>query len=96
MPCALQTLSSAVRQKAYKKRALGSMRMTFSSDLDIAVQLFAMVQPAKRPSPQWLEARNTQPLRSETAYICNDTGAGIMDCALPSATARQYKHGPRN
>lgn len=50
------------------------MRWSFGNGFEIAVALYAMLQTAVKGSHTYLKAQNNEPLRSEGAYICNDTG----------------------
>lgn len=71
----LQSLAGTVRHKAYRKRVLTrDVRWSFGNGFEIAVALYAMLQTAVKGSHTYLKAQNNEPLRSEGAYICNDTG----------------------
>ena len=50
------------------------VRWSFGAGFEIAVALYAMIQPAVKGTYTYVKAQNNEPLRSETAYICNDTG----------------------
>ena len=71
----LQSLAGTIRHKAYRKRVLTrDVRWSFDNGFEIAVALYAMLQTAVKGSHTYLKAQNNEPLRSEGAYICNDTG----------------------
>ena len=71
----LQSLAGTIRHKAYRKRVLTTdVRWSFGNGFEIAVALYAMLQTAVKGSHTYLKAQNNEPLRSEGAYICNDTG----------------------
>ena len=63
------------------------MRWSFGQGFEIAVALYAMLQTAVKGSHTYLKAQNNEPLRSEGAYICNDTGE------ISLAKARAALHG---
>ena len=61
------------------------VRWSFGAGFEIAVALYAMIQPAVKGTYTYVKAQNNEPLRSETAYICNDTGEPACEhrVALP-------------
>ena len=68
-------MAGVIKQKAYRKRVLSrDVRWSFGAGFEIAVALYAMIQPAVKGTYTYVKAQNNEPLRSETAYICNDTG----------------------
>ena len=75
-----QKLPGLLRQKAYRKRTAGRVRWQFPGGFQLAVALYALIQPAHKSGPTFLNARTNQPLQVESAMICNDTGAG--ECSL--------------
>ncbi|KAK9833602.1 hypothetical protein WJX74_000326 [Apatococcus lobatus] len=75
----LQNLQSLTRSKAFRKRTICSLRWHLGSELQIAVQLYAMIMPATTSKSVWLEAENNQPLVHSTAQVCNDTGDILTD-----------------
>ena len=71
----LQSLAETVRHKAFRKRVLTrDLRWSFGNNFEIAVALYGMLHTAVKGSHSWMYAQNNEPLRAETAYICNDTG----------------------
>lgn len=46
------------------------VRWSFGTGFEIAVALYAMIQPAVKGTYTYVKAQNNEPLRSETAYIC--------------------------
>jgi len=81
-----QDLAGVIKQKAYRKRVLSrDVRWSFGAGFEIAVALYAMIQPAVKGTYTYVKAQNNEPLRSETAYICNDTGEPACEhrAALP-------------
>lgn len=80
----LQALDVTVRQRAYKRRVLCRSSLTFRDGFSIAVSLYALLQPAVKSSYQWVHRRDLEPLRSETALICADTGMPNRDCPVLS------------
>ena len=71
----VQNLAETVRHKAFRKRVLTrDLRWSFGSSFEIAVAMYGMMHTAVKGTYTWLYAQNNEPLRAETAYICNDTG----------------------
>ena len=71
----LQSLAGTVRHKAYRKRVLSrDVHWSLGNGFGIAVALYAMVHTAVKGAYTYVKAQNNEPLRSETAFICNDTG----------------------
>lgn len=71
----VQNLAETVRHKAFRKRVLTrDLRWSFGSNFEIAVAMYGMMHTAVKGTYTWLYAQNNEPLRAETAYICNDTG----------------------
>ena len=95
----LQSLPGFTRQKAYRKRASGRARLAFPGGFQLAVSMYSLVQPATKGSPVFLNAVNNEPLKVESAFIDQDTGAAALPSGLPrcrgqlssdSRDARQY------
>jgi hypothetical protein len=70
-----QTLPGLLRHKAYRKRTAGRARWQFPGGFQLAVAYYALLQPATKGGPVFLNATNNQPLKVESALICQDTGA---------------------
>jgi hypothetical protein len=73
-----QSLPGLLRHKAYRKRTSGRARWTFPEGFQLAVAMYALVQPAAKSSPVSLNATNNEPLRIESALICQDTGKVLL------------------
>lgn len=58
------------------------VRWSFGNGFEIAVALYAMIHPATKGAYTYVKAQNNEPLRSETAYICNDTGGPALQHRL--------------
>ncbi len=69
-----QDLITVIRQRAYKKRAVVTLRWRFPGGLELAVGLYQLLAIARKGAGTSLEARNNMPLKSEAAYIDLDTG----------------------
>jgi hypothetical protein len=39
--------------------------------------MYSLIQPATKSTPVYLNATNNEPLRIESALICQDTGEGL-------------------
>ncbi|CAL5220319.1 g2309 [Coccomyxa viridis] len=75
----LQSLPGFTRQKAYRKRASGRARFLFPGGYKMAVSMYSLVQPATKSSPVFLNALNNEPLKVESAFIDQDTGAVLTE-----------------
>ncbi|DBA83496.1 hypothetical protein WJX79_009209 [Trebouxia sp. C0005] len=101
IPDRLTDLAGIIRHKAYRKRVLSrDVRWSFGAGFEIAVALYAMIQPAVKGTYTYVKAQNNEPLRSETAYICNDTGAVLTKANLtkslfPNPTQYRTARYPR-
>eukprot|EP00879_Flechtneria_rotunda_P001876 GHRR01002047.1.p1 GENE.GHRR01002047.1~~GHRR01002047.1.p1 ORF type:complete len:433 (+),score=166.08 GHRR01002047.1:1761-3059(+) len=68
-----------------RKRPLAAMTWTLSPSFKIAVQLFALVQPMKKPSHKYVTRDTAEVATSSNALIDNDTGA-----LLPAASHKAF------
>ena len=69
-----QTLPGLLRHKAYRKRTAGRARWHFPGGFQLAVAYYALLQPAYKGAPVFLNAASNEPLKVESALICQDTG----------------------
>ena len=69
-----QTLPGLLRHKAYRKRTSGRARWHFPGGFQMAVAYYALLQQAARGGPVFLNAASNEPLKVESALICQDTG----------------------
>jgi ATP-dependent DNA helicase 2 subunit 1 len=74
----LEVLRDKVRRKEYKKRSLGTIPFELAPNVLLSVNLYNLVQPAKKNLPTYLHADTNRPLRSETKQVCEDTGTELM------------------
>ncbi len=70
----LQSLPGLLRHRGYRKRTAGRARLVFPEGFQLAVAMYALIQPATKSSPVYLHAVKNEPLRIESALICQDTG----------------------
>ncbi|GBG74920.1 hypothetical protein CBR_g19434 [Chara braunii] len=77
-----------VKKKTYSKRVLRQLKFNICHGVEIAVSMYAMLREAKPPKHELVRARDNLPVKTETANICNDTGA-----IMPSASKKFYKYG---
>eukprot|EP00877_Chromochloris_zofingiensis_P012838 jgi/Chrzof1/7808/Cz02g37100.t1 len=75
----LDSLYMMARKRSFKKRPLAALRLDLTPELQIAVQMFSLVQPASRRPPIMIHSRDYEVLRTSTGYICMDTGAMLTD-----------------
>ena len=90
----VQSLPGFTRHKAYRKRASGRARLSFPGGFQLAVSMYSLVQPATKGSPVFLNAVNNEPLKVESAFIDQDTGAlpvASPPCSCPCA---EVLHNP--
>lgn len=69
-----QSLPGLLRHRGYRKRTAGKARLVFPEGFQLAVAMYALIQPATKSSPVYLHAVKNEPLRVESALICQDTG----------------------
>ncbi|EIE22641.1 ATP-dependent DNA helicase ii [Coccomyxa subellipsoidea C-169] len=75
----LQSLPGLLRHRGYRKRTAGRARLVFPEGFQLAVAMYALIQPATKSSPVYLHAVKNEPLRIESALICQDTGAILTE-----------------
>ncbi|CAL8470635.1 g10177 [Coccomyxa elongata] len=75
----LQSLPGLLRQRGYRKRTAGKARWIFPEGFQLAVAMYALIQPATKSTPVYLHAIKNEPLRIESALICQDTGAILTE-----------------
>ncbi|CAD7701865.1 unnamed protein product [Ostreobium quekettii] len=75
----LDALLHSARRCHYKKRATTSTRWHLGENLEIAVQLFTLLRKADKGATVFLDGKTNEELRSETAYVCQGTGAILSD-----------------
>lgn len=73
----VQSLPGLLRQRGYRKRTAGKARWIFPEGFQLAVAMYALTQPATKSTPVYLHAIKNEPLRIESALICQDTGAHL-------------------
>jgi len=66
-----------VRRKEYSKRQMGSISLYLSSSLSIAVKMYKLLAPAKKPYPVWLVANSLRRTSTTTRYLNSNTAAPV-------------------
>jgi len=78
-------LRARVRRKEFKKRVINRISLFLGEDVEISVRLYNLVQPTERGKFVWLDAKTNQPIRTETRWVCADTGTLLMDSQIKYA-----------
>eukprot|EP01041_Mallomonas_annulata_P002598 gene2598-5080_t len=85
------SLLSNVRRKEYSKRQAGSIPLYFSSsntsntNLSLAVKMFKLIQPSKKPLHTWLVSRTNCPVRTTSRLLDSETGAVLDNLSISTA-----------
>eukprot|EP01094_Clydonella_sp_ATCC50884_P000497 TRINITY_DN10386_c0_g1_i1.p1 TRINITY_DN10386_c0_g1~~TRINITY_DN10386_c0_g1_i1.p1 ORF type:complete len:641 (+),score=205.12 TRINITY_DN10386_c0_g1_i1:133-2055(+) len=69
-----EELQMRIRRKEHKKRAMGRLPLIIG-DLEIGVGMYKLVREAKKSSFFWLDAKSNQRIKTETKWVCMDTGS---------------------
>lgn len=67
-------LMRRIRQKEFRKRAQGKCLFALNPKSQIALSFYSTILPAKKPTPQKVNAVNNKQLRSTQRFICEETG----------------------
>lgn len=81
----LQELLDRARSKEFKKRSQGKISFFLTPDTEIGIRIYNLVQETKKGSTTLLDGRTSQPIRTITKRVCEDTGSLLLDS--------QVKHG---
>ena len=81
----LQELLDRARAKEYKKRSQGKISFFITPGSEIGVRIYNLVQETRKGSTTLLDGRTSQPIRTITKRVCEDTGSLLLDS--------QVKHG---
>lgn len=71
----LAELAEGSLRKRFRKRRLTTLPLHFTKDVSIGVELYALAVVQRKSPPVALDAMTNAPLRSETKWLCEDTGA---------------------
>lgn len=66
-----------IRRKEYSKRQMGSISLHLSSTLHIAVKMYKLIAPAKKPLPVWLVANTLRRTSTTSRYLNSNTAAPV-------------------
>eukprot|EP00916_Digyalum_oweni_P011729 GHVL01019500.1.p1 GENE.GHVL01019500.1~~GHVL01019500.1.p1 ORF type:complete len:487 (+),score=74.52 GHVL01019500.1:710-2170(+) len=77
--CRLQDIQTRVRLKSHSQRVLSNLKLEIGVGLEMAVTMHSSVQEAKLPYPIKLHLDDNKPLKSETSWICEQTGTLLGD-----------------
>lgn len=81
----LQELLDRARSREFKKRSQGKISFYVTPDTEIGIRIYNLVQETKKGSTTLLDGRTSQPIRTITKRVCEDTGSLLLDS--------QVKHG---
>lgn len=70
----LEDLMFQMHKKEFRKRTLGSQRLTLAPDLSVGVKFFCMLKETKKPTPVKLHRKDNKRLKTVTKWICEETG----------------------
>lgn len=85
----LDELRTEVRKRAFKRRALTHFTLRLGRaggrDVEIGLDLFSLVQEAKKSTAATLDSRNLQPVKTDSRYVCEDTGTLLLPTQMTHA-----------
>lgn len=85
----LEDLSEGSLRKRFRKRRLTTFPLHITKDVSIGVELYALAVVQKKNPPVALDATSNTPLKSETKWLCEDTGAYLT----PDQIKRYIEYG---
>lgn len=71
----VEDLERRVRRRLHRKRTLQRLTLEICEGVEIAVSVFVSVLEARVPLPVYLLNESNKPLKSETRFICEQTGS---------------------
>ena len=71
----LDDLAETSLRKRFRKRRLTTFPLHIAKDVSIGVELYALAVIQRKSNPISLDAATNTPLKSETKWLCDDTGA---------------------
>ncbi|GLD98746.1 hypothetical protein PINS_up007464 [Pythium insidiosum] len=74
----LDELMESSLRKRFRKRRLAAFPLHVTADVSIGVELYAMAVYQRKAPPVALDASTNAPLKSETKWLCDDTGAYLQ------------------
>lgn len=85
----LDDLMEGSLRKRFRKRRLTSFPLHITKDVSIGVELYTLAVVQRKSPPVALDASTNMPLKSETKWLCEDTGAYLM----PDQIKRYIEYG---
>jgi ATP-dependent DNA helicase 2 subunit 1 len=73
----LGELMNRIRQKEFRKRTLGRCMFSITPKTEIAIRVYNMIHPAKKPSAAFIDSETNKPLKSTTRWICEESGSTL-------------------
>ncbi|KAG7395792.1 X-ray repair cross-complementing protein 6 [Phytophthora boehmeriae] len=74
----LDELMDRSLRKRFRKRRLTTFPLHITKGVSIGVELYALVVAQRKNTPVALDASTNTPLKTETKWLCEDTGAYLM------------------
>ncbi|TMW66490.1 hypothetical protein Poli38472_004255 [Pythium oligandrum] len=71
----LEDLMEGSLRKRFRKRRLTTFPLHITKDVSIGVELYALAVVQRKTYPVSLDASTNTPLKSETKWLCDDTGS---------------------
>jgi ATP-dependent DNA helicase 2 subunit 1 len=71
----LDDLMETSLRKRFRKRRLSTFPLQITKEVSIGVELYALAVAQRKSYPIYLDAPTNTPLKSETKWLCDDTGA---------------------
>lgn len=84
-----EDLKNQLRKRMYKKRTVRKITLVVADGMSIGLHTYALIRPAIPGSVTWLDSVTNIPLKSESSYICADTGALLTE---PLPRFQMYKN----
>ena len=67
-----------MRSKDYKKRAPQRIPFTLGEGVQLGVGVYTLVRETKKPSFVRLDRKTNEEIKTQTKYLCEDTGTELM------------------
>lgn len=73
----LDDMMEGTLRKRFRKRRLTTLPLHITKDVSIGVELYALIVKQRKSPPVALDASTNVPLKTETKWLCEDTGAYV-------------------
>ncbi|CAN1813362.1 ATP-dependent DNA helicase 2 subunit KU70, partial [Linum perenne] len=75
----LEDMKNQLRKRMFTKRIVKRIKFVIANGLSIDLNTYALIRPTAPGAITWLDSVTNRPLKSETSFICADTGALIQE-----------------